>query len=612
MVSFYRTVIDIFTFQQGKKMIDQIGDKNKKTTLSSSFRSTLIGIVMIVFVSFLISTYIITEKERRAYVARESESVIKALSNNISSDLKNYMDVSRLVITDRRLVTFLKADISAVDDNMTNDARYGMMDILNAAEGVDSVMAFREDKKMVSTNRISYKYDQDLMNSGEWRVAIYSNEGRATVTLNCGGVARRIDDKPLVTIERSINDINSQKRIGIMMMNISSNVFQDMLNKLRYDNICILGSDGSFIAGNEDYLNYYSPGFAVGGIKNKNIKVANKRMLLSACSVDNYPIVIIRVSKYGTEGIPYGILYVLMVLLLVFVVLAIHMGLFIKTDITDPIYKLSESMEKNKRTGNLKTIDIEMPSSELDMLKDDYNNLIDHVNELIATLIEKEKTLQRAEMRVLQEQIKPHFLYNSLETIGFLALDAGAVKVHDSLEILGSFYRNFLSKGDRVIPLSREVQIVKDYLALQKLRYGDIFEDEYDIDEKTGKFILPKLILQPLVENSIYHGIRMKGEKGSIKISSKLEDGFLHLKVRDTGVGMTQEQIDKILHSDRNFKGEIEGESFGLWGTIERIRIYCGSNDVVRIDSEVGEYTEIEFIISEEMAIRGVGDGQKL
>ncbi|WP_185750484.1 cache domain-containing sensor histidine kinase [Butyrivibrio sp. AE2005] len=593
-------------------MIDQVGDKLKKTTLSSSFRSTMIGIVMIVFVSFLISTYIITEKERKAYVIRESESVLKALSNNISSDLKNYMDVSRLVITDRRLVTFLKADLSAVDENMTNDARYGMMDILNAAEGVDSVMAFREDEKMVSTNRISYEYDDTLMNSREWRDTIYSNEGRATVTLNCGGVARRIDDKPLVTIERAINDINSQKRIGIMMMNISSNVFQDMLNQLRYDNICILGADGCFIAGNEEYLNYYSPGFAVGGIRNKNIKVDNKRMLLSACCVDNYPIVIMRVSKYGTEGIPYGILYVLMVLLLVFVVLAIHMGFFIKTDITDPIYKLSESMEKNKRTGDLKTIDIDMPSSELEMLKDDYNNLIDHVNELIGTLIEKEKTLQRAEMRVLQEQIKPHFLYNSLETIGFLALDAGAVKVHDSLEVLGSFYRNFLSKGDRVIPLSREVQIVKDYLALQKLRYGDIFEDEYDIDEKTNKFILPKLILQPLVENSIYHGIRMKGEKGSIKISSKLEDGFLHLKVRDTGVGMTQDQIDKILHSDRNFKGEIEGESFGLWGTIERIRIYCGSNDVVRIDSEVGEYTEIEFIISEEMAIRGVSDGQKI
>ncbi|MBO4911251.1 MAG: histidine kinase [Butyrivibrio sp.] len=596
----------------GKKMIDKFGEKNKKTTLSSSFRSTIVGIVIIVLISFLISTYIITEKERKAYVIMESESVLKALSNNISSDLKNYMDVSRLVITDKRLVTFLKAKASAVDENMSNDARYGIMDILNAAGGVDSVMAFREDMKMITTNRISYTYDADLIKSGSWKDEIYSCEGRAIVALNCNGIARRIDGKPLVTIERAINDINSQKCIGIMLMNISSNVFQDMLNKLRYDNICIMGTDGSYIAGNAGYVDYYAEGMAGSGIKNKNITVNNKRALLSVCSVDDYPIVIMRVSKYGTEGIPYGILYVLMVLLIVFVVLAVHMGIFIKNDITDPIYKLSESMEKNKKTGNLETIEIEMPSSELDMLKDDYNNLIDHVNELIGTLIEKEKTLQRAEMRVLQEQIKPHFLYNSLETIGFLALDAGAVKVHDSLEILGSFYRNFLSKGDRVIPLSREVQIVKDYLALQKLRYGDIFEDEYDIDEKTKKLIVPKLILQPLVENSIYHGIRMKGEKGNIKISSKLVDGSLHLSVRDTGVGMAQDQIDKILHSERNFTGEIEGESFGLWGTIERIRIYCGSNDVVRIDSEIGEYTEIEFIISEEMAIRGISDGQKI
>ena len=591
----------------------QVGDKNKKNTLSSSFRSTILGIVIIVLVSFLISTYVITEKERKAYAIRESESVLKALSNNIRSDIKNYMDISRLIITEKRLVTFLKASEEAIDDNMSNDARYGIMDILNAAEGVDSVMAFREDMRMVSTNRISYRYDSDVMMSDSWKDNIYSSEGRACVELNCNGVARRVDDKTIVTIERAINDTNSQKRIGIMMMNISSNVFQEMLNQLRYDNVCIVGSDGSYIAGNKTYIRYYTPEFETPGIRNKNIKIDNKRVLISGCRVDNYPIVIMRISKYGTEGIPYGILYVLMVLLLVFVVMAVHMGFFIKNDITDPIYKLSESMEKNKKTGDLKTIDVEMPSSELEMLKEDYNNLIDHVNELIATLIEKEKTLQRAEMRVLQEQIKPHFLYNSLETIGFLALDAGADKVHDSLETLGSFYRNFLSKGDRVIPLSREVQIVKDYLSLQKLRYGDIFEDEYDIDDATNKFIVPKLILQPLVENSIYHGIRMKGEKGIIRISTKLKDGELHLTVRDTGVGMTREQIDKILHSDRSFMtGEMEGESFGLWGTIERIKIYCGSNDVVRIDSEVGEYTEIEFIISDQMAIRGVGDGQKV
>ena len=98
-----------------------------------------------------------------------------------------------------------------------------------------------------------------------------------------------------------------------------------------------------------------------------------------------------------------------------------------------------------------------------------------------------------------------------------MALESGAANVHEALETLGSFYRNFLSKGGREIRLYREVNIVRDYLALQKLRYGDIIEDEYDIDDDVNDCIVPKLILQPLVENSIYHGIRLKGEKGQIK-----------------------------------------------------------------------------------------------
>jgi two-component system sensor histidine kinase YesM len=188
-------------------------------------------------------------------------------------------------------------------------------------------------------------------------------------------------------------------------------------------------------------------------------------------------------------------------------------------------------------------------------------------------------------------------LYNSLETIGFLAIDAGADKVHSALETLGSFYRNFLSKGDREIPLKREITIIKDYLSLQKLRYGDILNDEYEIAPDTEECLIPKLILQPLVENSIYHGIRMKGEQGTIKISSFLEDDDLHILVRDTGIGMTQEQIDKVLSKEKNEGTEEFNESFGLWGTIERIRCYCDKDDVVRIRSEIGEYTEIEFIL---------------
>ena len=111
--------------------------------------------------------------------------------------------------------------------------------------------------------------------------------------------------------------------------------------------------------------------------------------------------------------------------------------------------------------------------------------------------------------------------------------------------------------------------------------------------------IVPKLILQPLIENSIYHGIRLKGEAGTIKITSFMEGDVLHVIVRDTGVGMSQEKIDQVLSTDMTRGGEKsveQSESFGLWGTIERIRCFCEKDDVVRIRSDEGEFTEIEFI----------------
>ncbi|MCR5669489.1 MAG: sensor histidine kinase [Butyrivibrio sp.] len=530
------------------------------------------------------------------YGRGESERVLRTLSDSIYSNIKNYTEISRLIMTQEQLVTFLRADTSEVDISMINDARYGIMSILNVKEDVDTVIILREDMIQVATNRFTYNYDYDLMNSMEWRKDIYAGLGRAVVSLNCNGVASKGDKSPVVTIGRAIYDIDSQDRTGLMLMNISPRVFQRMLYNVGYNDVCIMGDDGTFLAGNRELAECFGPEFTTDRIAHKDMGVGSDLKLVSGCRVKELPIVILRTSAYGPEGIPFRMVYVLLFLMATFIIVAAIVGIYIKTNITNPVFELSDSMEKNKQSGELKKINVDMPYSELDMLENDYNRMIDHVNELIATLIDKEKNLQRAEMRVLNEQIKPHFLYNSIETIGFLALDAGADNVHDALETLGSFYRNFLSKGGREIPLSREICIVKDYLSLQRLRYGDILQDEYDIDPDTEKYIVPKLILQPLVENSIYHGIRLKGEPGVISIKSRLEDEKLHLTVMDTGVGMSQEQIEKILSKDGAGVQQDE-ESFGLWGTIQRIRIYCGREDVVKITSEPGEYTEIEFII---------------
>ena len=569
----------------------------RKVSLSESLQRGILGLILVVTISFLISTYFIVEREQRSYAISEAESITKTLSSNINADITKYMEMSRIIMTEDRLVKFLRAKGESVDIGMINDARYGIMDVLNVTEGVDCVMVIREDLIMATTNRFTYRIDYDRLVGDEWKKEICDAKGKTVVSLNSNGIAIKNDNRSFVTIGRAIYDIDSQVQRGIMLMNISTGIFDRMLNSLGYRNICIMGDDGTFLAGNSKYAYLFDSSFDSGKIKYKDVTIDGERMLLSGCRVGEYPIVLLRVAPFSAEGIPFTMLYVLLILLLIFMLMAVVVGNFIRKNITDPVLKLSASMDENKCSGNLKRIDVDMPSTELELLKGDYNSLIDHVNELITTLIDKEKNLQKAEMRVLQEQIKPHFLYNSIETIGFLAMDAGADKVHDALETLGSFYRNFLSKGDREIPLSREICIVKDYLSLQKLRYGEIINDEYDIAEDTLNVVVPKLILQPLVENSIYHGIRQKGEEGTIKISSFIEDGYLHLAVRDTGVGMSQEEIDRIL-STEDATGRSEEESFGLWGTIHRIRIFEGKDDIVKIESEIGEYTQVEFIIS--------------
>ena len=568
-------------------------------TISFAIRAVFIGSTLIISLAFLVSMLLITRTERKNYAIREAATAHATLQNAVVAQIDSYSELSRLMITEDRINTFLRANVNAVDMGMINDARYGIMDILNVKEGVDCVLIFREDMIFAATDRVTYKYDSVLMETGAWKQDIYDAKGRPVVSMNSNGVAYKTDETPVVTIGRAIYDINSQKRTGLMLMNLSPSVFERILRQHDIENVCFMSTDGEYIAGKQEYCDLYDSSFNIQGVEYKDIGRGSGTELLSGGRIGDLPIVMLRVSPYGTKGIPYGIIYVLGVLMLVFVLGSVFLGTFIARNITRPVQQLSRSMEKNKRSGELKKLEIQMPYRELETLTGDYNSMIDHVNDLMGRLVDKEKTLRRAELRVLQEQIKPHFLYNSLETIGFLALDSGADRVQDALETLGSFYRNFLSKGDREITLKREVQIVKDYLSLQKLRYGDIIEDAYDIAPDTEKFVVPKLILQPLVENSIYHGIRLKGEKGLISITSRMDNGSLIITVEDTGVGMSEEQIQKIMNKKRDDTDAQEDSSFGLWGTIERVRMYCNDDDVVSIISEPGEYTRISFTIKD-------------
>ena len=211
-------------------------------------------------------------------------------------------------------------------------------------------------------------------------------------------------------------------------------------------------------------------------------------------------------------------------------------------------------------------------------------------NHLIDDLVEQEKNMKNLELEILYEQVKPHFLYNTLDTICYLVFEKPQIEVYDAVQTLSHFYRKSLSKGKMVITLHDELAIIKDYLTLQRLRYGDIFLDEYDIQVDLTLIHVPKLILQPLVENCIYHGIRPKGEQGYIRISVHEIEGYIRIQIRDDGVGMTEEEIREFLYRNT-------GRSFGFSGTMERLKLHYHIDQVCTVESVKGEYFQVSLMI---------------
>jgi two-component system sensor histidine kinase YesM len=553
-------------------------------------------VVAVMTVAFIVSTFLIIRKEEQDSAVREAEIRLLGLSGRVSSSFESYLELSRLIIMDDDVMRFLRTSSGEVGPDQANDAKYGIQAILNVTTGVDSVYIFRKDGIYTCTKPKVYTLNDTIFSQDRWPVRVLSLEGRPAQYVNGNGALMKINNQPFVSIERAIYDINNQQLSGYMMMMISKSVLDQDLMAYPENNICIISRTGNYVTGNRDLVKYYNISLASYDCEHQIREEGDERLMVSGMGIKGTSLVLLSVDRMEGTAIPGDTMRIFIFLMAVIIISLTVIGRYITLNITRPIFKLSRAMESDRNAEELVPIEDKLPRNEIGLLVDSYNSMVTRIKHLIEELLSKEQSVQRAEMRVLQEQIKPHFLYNSIGTISALALESGSEEVSSALETLGRFYRNFLSKGDREITLEKEVAIVRDYLSLQKLRYGDILDDEYDVDEEAGDCIVPKLILQPLVENSIYHGIRQKGEPGVIKISAHIVEGILHLSVYDTGVGMSYETAQEIMSGKKKITSGVE-DSFGLWGTIERVRYYSHIEDVVKIESEEGEFTKIELLI---------------
>jgi two-component system sensor histidine kinase YesM len=275
------------------------------------------------------------------------------------------------------------------------------------------------------------------------------------------------------------------------------------------------------------------------------------------------------------------------------IVLIIGILLFtaVARTITTPIKQLEAAMRKVEKSDYFRMEEVELAASgEVEALARRFNRMMHKIAELMQNVIDEQNAQRQSELRALQNQINPHFLYNTLDSIVWLIENEKNIDASNMVIALAKLFRIGISNDSDEVPLRDEIEHVRNYLLIQKIRYPDSFDYEFEIDEAALDIRTLKLILQPLVENSIYHGLKNKIDKGKIQISARIKDGYLFLSVSDNGYGMRQEKIDALLHS---FAGGTVSNNVGLKNIYQRVMIYHGKNAEMRIDSELDVGTTI-------------------
>ncbi len=254
--------------------------------------------------------------------------------------------------------------------------------------------------------------------------------------------------------------------------------------------------------------------------------------------------------------------------------------------ITQPIQELTETV-KQFRNDNLGIRCKISTTDEVGVLSGVFNEMLERIERQMDNIRESQRQKREYELALIQAQIKPHFLYNTLDLIYIFCQMGNAKGGAAVTKALADFYRVSLSKGREIITIAEEVKNISGYLLIQKERYSDLVDFSIEVDQDIYLCEIPKMTLQPLVENAIYHGLKTQYQKGNIRVRGKQEDALIYLTVEDDGAGMPKEIWQSILNGEE----EVSSTHFGLLSVHRRIQLYYGEDYGLEIESRVGEGT---------------------
>jgi two-component system, sensor histidine kinase YesM len=563
--------------------------------------STKITLYYLILLTFSIAVsgfcyYRINSNLMSRKISDVSFQMLGSISANIDTLIDNTNNFSKTILCDANVQGCLKRPDLSLQRNVN---RY-LINLLDTTPFISAIYLFDNYGNRYGVDELTVKtFMFSIIQDVNWYREVFRRKGGYLLKVNAGDIFKdNLSNQEYVSLIRIVNDLNTQKPLGVLIVNISSKLLSKLLTGVdnQYYSSIMLKDEN-----NQDIVKLNEiKGFNVErilsapktGYRSLTEKYNGKWYLVSTLHKMKYGWRIISIMPFDELSRELRIFSLVAFIIIFLNSLLIFLGsVLISRLITTPIEKLLQSM-KDVKKGKFEMVQFETGQDEIGKLKDGYNIMIQEIQKLLERTIEEQKIIRKTELEVLQAQIKPHFLYNTFDAISSLALSGRSGDVYTVMKALGSYYRISLSKGNQIITVAEEVEIVKNYLIIQQIRYGDIFTVNYDIDEQTTCCKVLKLILQPLVENALYHGIKPKGERGVITVAVKLQNHSCILAVMDDGVGMTAEKAQDLMKATKE-----EGSSFGIRGTIERLRIFYGIDDILRIDSDEGKGTIISVHI---------------
>jgi len=573
----------------------------------SSIQSVIFATVAVLVLSAVVIVTGVSMKFTNTSIFENSSeythTIIQQMNQNIDSYIDYMENIAYLISSNEDVQDYL------FDEKIDNEGRYRILNqlqtILDSRSDIRNVGIISKNGRML-INDGSKSVNQDLdLNTQEWYATALEKPNGPILTSS--HVQHIISgERPwVITLSRGIRDRSgSGEKEGVFFIDLNYSAISELCDQ------STVGTKGyAFILDAKGNIVYHPQQQQLyNELQTENISLimdTDEDTVLTGTGNDGKLYSISRSEKTGwtvvdctnvkellSKSRQAQSVYVLTAIILVIV--ALLFSRFMARSITLPIQKLRDSMKKVQE-GDFSVSDVVVDSkNEIGSLTKSFDVMTHRIHELMEQNVHEQEEKRKSELKALQSQINPHFLYNTLDSIIWMAEGKKNEEVVLMTASLARLLRQSISNEDEVVPIANEVEYARGYLTIQKMRYKDKLEFQIEVDSSILYIPLIKLVLQPIIENAIYHGLKYKESKGLLIIKGFMKDGNAVLQVIDDGVGMDEETLAHIY--DKH-KVNYHSNGVGVYNVQKRLKLYYGEDYGITYTSELGKGTTATITI---------------